>query len=696
MLNGFNHGWLDFEPGVLKSIAGSGICPPLPALIRVDEFQPVNPWRVALPQSSLLLHRPRSECIKVVLPVENFAANYLSHPRGQPHPWPYNLDQLFYVPYSEPILMPVTFLRYFSAAVLASAVWLYAADKPKTNSAPAPADPYAEVQPATESIDLGMYERIRDEGLNRSHVMEFASALMDGIGPRLTASPNARKANDWTRDTLTKIGLENAHLEDWGEFGIGWQQLNTWARLVAPDTAVLIVQATPWSPATSGPVTGDVVFVNIQNEKDMDQYKGKLAGKIVLFGAMRPVPPLEKALFTRSTEKDLEETAEFPVNANAGGLPPELMARIRERMERQKLIEKIAEFFALEKVAAVIEPSRDGANGGGSGGTLFDDNGATLGRTPYKADKQVKIPVVVAAIESYGRLYRLTQAHVPASVEIDVETKFTGEHEHAFNTIAEIPGTDPRLKDQVVMVGGHLDSWIAGTGATDNGAGTIVAMEAVRILKALDIKPRRTIRIALWTGEEQGLFGSKGYVTQHFGSFKTSTAPDQMQLPESMRRPAGPLEVKPEQKLISAYFNVDNGSGKIRGIYTQGNAAVAPIFAQWIAPLKDLGITTITMRNTGGTDHLSFDAVGIPGFQFVQDDLDYDTRTHHSNEDVYERLQAADLKQIATVEAIFVFNAAQRDQMMPRKPLPDPDRLDKLRAPLENVFPGATAPEKKQ
>src|SRR4051812_14550306 len=362
----------------------------------------------------------------------------------------------------------------------------------------------------------------------------------------------------------------------------------------------------------------------------------------------------------------------------------------------EKNTDRAGAFFAKGKGAAVIEPSRDAANGGGSGGTLFDDNGATLGRTPYQADKRGKVPVVVAAIESYGRLYRLTQAHAPVSVQMNVETRFTGEHEHAFNTVAEIPGTDPKLKDQIVMLGGHLDSWIAGTGATDNGAGSIVAMEAVRILKALDIKPKRTIRIALWTGEEQGLFGSKGYATQHFGSTKTSTAPDQMQLPEFMRRPAGPLEVKPEQKLISAYFNVDNGSGKIRGIYTQGNAAVAPIFAQWIAPLKDLGVSTITMRNTGGTDHLSFDAVGIPGFQFIQDDLDYDTRTHHSNQDVYERLQPADLKQIATVEAIFVYNAAQRDQMMPRKPLPDPDRTEKLRAPLQGIFPGAPPTEEKK
>jgi hypothetical protein len=375
-----------------------------------------------------------------------------------------------------------------------------------------------------------------------------------------------------------------------------------------------------------------------------------------------------------------------------------MQARIRERMQRLQMIDKIAKFFADEKVAAIIEPSRDGSRGGGQGGTLFDDNGATLGRTPYVADKKVQVPVLVAAIESYGRLYRLTQAHVPTSVELNVETKFTGDHEHGFDTVAEIPGTDPKLKEQVVMIGGHLDSWIAGTGATDNGAGTVVAMEAVRILKSLGVKPRRTIRIALWTGEEQGLFGSKGYCTIHYGSAKTSTAPDQMQLPEFMRRAAGPLEVKPEQKLISGYFNVDNGSGKIRGVYTQGNAAMAPIFAQWIAPLKDLGLTTITNRNTGGTDHLSFDAVGIPGFQFIQDSLDYESRTHHSNDDTYERLQAADLKQIATVEAIFLYNAAQRDQMLPRKPLPNPEQEQKLREPLEGIFPGAVpaADEKKR
>lgn len=582
--------------------------------------------------------------------------------------------------------MPSRFFRLFPVAIFATAVALHAADKKP--APPAVVDPYAEVQPAHETVDLEMYQRIRDEGLDHSHVMEFAEALMDGIGPRLTGSPNLKKANEWTRDTLTKIGLENAHLEDWGEFGMGWQQLNTWARMVTPDTAVLILQATPWSPSTAGPVTGDVVFVSIKSEADFDKYKGNLAGKVVLYGAMRDVPPEDKAMFERYTEQQLEELAAFPVSARSGGISPERRARIMAYLERLKLVDKVAKFFADEKVAAVIEPSRDGENGGGSGGTFFDDNGATLGREPYLADHKVNVPVAVAAIESYGRLYRLVEAHVPVTVQIDIETKFTGDHEHGYDTVAEIPGTDPKLKDQVVMVGGHLDSWIAGTGATDNGAGTVVAMEAVRILKALGVKPRRTIRIALWTGEEQGLFGSKGYCTQHFGSAKLSDAPDQKALPEFLRRRVGPLEVKPEQKLISAYFNVDNGSGKIRGVYLQGNAAVAPIFKAWIAPLKDLGVTTLTMRDTGGTDHLSFDAVGIPGFQFIQDDLSYESRTHHSNDDVYEQLQPADLKQIATVEAIFIYNAAMRDQMIPRKALPNPEADNKANEPL-NIMPGA-------
>jgi Zn-dependent M28 family amino/carboxypeptidase len=286
------------------------------------------------------------------------------------------------------------------------------------------------------------------------------------------------------------------------------------------------------------------------------------------------------------------------------------------------------------------------------------------------------------------------KANVPVTIELDVSTKFTGDHEQGYDTVAEISGTDPKLKDEVVMVGGHLDSWAAGTGATDNGAGSLIAMEVMRILNSLDVKPRRTIRVALWSGEEEGLFGSYGYVKQHFGSYPLSDTPDQRQLPDFVRKPGGPLTMKPEQKLISAYFNVDNGGGRIRGVYLQGNAAIAPIFAQWIAPLKDLGVSTLTLQNTGGTDHLSFDAVGIPGFQFIQDGLDYGSRTHHSNMDTYERLLPEDMKQAAVVEAIFVYNAAMRDQMLPRKPLPHPELEEKRNMPLPNVMPGAIPPAK--
>jgi carboxypeptidase Q len=582
--------------------------------------------------------------------------------------------------------------RCLPVLLLAATLPLYAADQKKHQTAPAPAaqaaqspdqGPWDEPQPSVEKLDLMMYQRIREEGFQHSHIMEYASALTDDIGPRLTGSPNMAKANAWTRDQLTTMGCVNAHLDDWGEFGMGWQQLNTWVRMSAPDTAVFIAQATPWSPATDGPVTAPAVYVNIQNDSDFDKYHGKLAGKIVLLGEMRPVPPVDQPLLQRYTDKDLEQIAGYPVG---GVMSAAMRARLANYAERMKLTDKLVQFLADEKVVGVIRPSRDARDGGGSGGTFFDDNGAAMGRTPYIRGHEMKVPTVVMAIENYGRVYRLLEAHVPVQIQMDVETKFTGDHEHGYDTVAEIPGTDPQLKDQVVMVGGHLDSWIAGTGATDNGAGTLVAMEVMRILNALHVKPRRTIRIALWSGEEEGLFGSRGYVKEHFGSAPLSTAPDQAALPEFMRRAAGPLELKPEQRLISGYFNLDNGSGKIRGVYLQGNAAVAPIFAQWIRPLRDLGVNTLTMRNTGGTDHLSFDAVGIPGFQFIQDPLDYETRTHHSNMDVYEELQPADLQHAAVVEAIFVYNAAMRDQMLPRKPLPHPELQEQ---PIKNLFPDA-------
>ena len=546
---------------------------------------------------------------------------------------------------------------------------------------------YEQPQPERENLDLSMYDLIRQEGLAHSHVMEYASALTDGIGARLTGSPNLKKANEWTRDQLTAMGCVNAHLEDWGEFGMGWQQLNTWVRMTSPDTAVLIAQAAPWSPSTNGPIAGQATVAEIKEEKDIDQYRGKLGGKVVFLGEPWEVKPVDKPLSTRLDEAELKKLQEYPLK------PPSDEWR-KDYVKRMELRKKIATLMAEEKPLAVVVPSAEMRDNGATGGTFIDDSRADLGMEAYKRENINPVPVAVMAIENYGRVYRLVKAHVPVTIEMNIDTKFFGDHEHGFDTVAEIPGTDPKLKDELVMVGGHLDSWAAGTGATDNGAGTVVAMEVMRILNTLGVKPRRTIRVALWTGEEQGIFGSEGYVTQHFGYAPRSTAPDQMKLPEWLRKSGGPLVLKPDQQKISGYFNVDNGSGRIRGVYLQQNAAIAPIFAQWSEPLKDLGVTTLTMRNTGGTDHLSFDAVGIPGFQFIQDPLDYGTRTHHTNIDVYEELQAEDLAQAATVEAVFVYNTAMRDQMLPRKPLPHPEREEQSTSPLKNVMPGAEAEEK--
>src|SRR5580698_8444649 len=498
-----------------------------------------------------------------------------------------------------------------------------------------PTSSYYGPQPTTEDIDLNMYARIREEGMQHGKVMQFGDALANGIGPRLTGSPNMAKANAWTRDTLTAIGLSNAHLEDWGEFGMGWQQINTWARMVSPDPEPLWLQAAPWSPATSGPVTGQIAYIPLTDSSDLDKWKGKLKGRIVLLGAMRPTPDITEPLFTRYTDADLKEmeSVEQPVarRAQAGPPPQTLEQRLAERARLQRLRTQAMKLFMDEGVVAIITPTRDGGDGGGTG-IIFDDNGADLARDAQKPENAVKIPNAVMMIEHYNRLAHMSEAQVPVTLEVNIDTKITGEHEHGFDTVAEIPGTDPKLKDQVVMVGGHLDSWISGTGATDNGAGSIVAMEAVRILKALGVKPKRTIRIALWSGEEEGLYGSLGYVKQHFGTFAEPKDPQPAYMPAFLRQ-HGPLTTTKEWETLDAYYNLDNGTGKIRGVYTQENWAIAPIFKQWIAPLADLGVTTISYRNTGGTDHLSFDAVGLPGFQYIQDPMDYETRTHHSDMD---------------------------------------------------------------
>ncbi len=510
-------------------------------------------------------------------------------------------------------------------------------------------------QERQEKVDLETITRIRYEGFRDSKVMEYASGLMDSIGERLTGSPNMKRANEWTRDQLAAMGLSNAHLEPWGPFGRGWANQYVNVRMTSPDIAPLLVYAKAWTPGTNGVVTGKCIRVNIEKKEDFDKYKGKLAGMIVIMGPDAEVKPITEAPYKRYTDDDLAKTAEYQI---PGERPP---FRFADFVKRQQFVKELNQFLADEKVLAVIDHSR----GTAGGGTVFVQSGGS-----YKTGETTTVPQLTMASEHWSRIARLLDQKKEVTLELNVVNTFYDDDPMQYDTIAELPGTDK--KDEVVMLGAHLDSWHAGTGATDNGAGTIVMMEAMRILKALDIKPRRTIRIGLWSGEEEGLLGSQGYVQQHFGSRPPMDDPGMKGMPTLMRREAGPVTVKPEQAKVSGYFNVDNGTGKIRGIYLQENEAVLPIFEAWMRPFKDLDMTTITMRNTGGTDHQSFDAVGIPGFQFIQDPVEYETRTHHSNMDVYDRLQPEDLKQMAVIVASFVYNTAMRDQMLPRKPIEPP------------------------
>jgi len=501
-----------------------------------------------------------------------------------------------------------------------------------------------------DKVDLETTGRIRYEGFHNSKVMDYATGLMDSIGERLTGSPNMKRANEWTRDQLTAMGLSNAHLEPWGYFGRGWANQYVNVRMTSPDVVTLLAYPKAWTPGTNGLVQGKCIRATIDDKKDFEKYKGKLAGMIVILGADAEVKPITEAPYKRLDDDDLAKLADYQIPADRAGF------RMADYIKRQQFIKDLNQFFADEKVLAVIDHSR----GTAGGGTVFVQSGGS-----YKTGETTSVPQLTMASEHWTRIARLLQQKKDVSLELNVTNTFYDEDPMQYDTIAEIPGTDK--KDEIVMLGAHLDSWHAGTGATDNGAGSIVMMEAVRILKALNLQPRRTIRIGLWSGEEEGLLGSQGYVQNHFGTRPPMDDPGMKGMPTLLRREAGDVTVKPEQAKVSVYFNVDNGSGKIRGVHLQENEAVAPIFEAWMKPFNDLGMTTLTMRNTGGTDHLSFDAVGIPGFQFIQDPIEYETRTHHSNMDVYDRLQPDDLKQMAVIVAGFVYDAAMRDQMIPRK-----------------------------
>ena len=491
--------------------------------------------------------------------------------------------------------------------------------------------PLGAQRPAADRVDLDAIYRIKDEGLQRSKVMEIESYLTDVYGPRLTGSPNIREAADWTQKTMKDWGLANVHLEAW-PFGRGWQNQKMIAMAVTPRAFPLIAYPKAWTPGTNGPVTGEAIAAVVDSERDFETYRGKLRGKFVLSVAMRDVPAHFDAQGHRYSDAELVDLSKQPPAGRGRG-----RGNFNQDFARRR-----TQFWIDEGVAAVLDASR------GDGGTVFVQAPQGVSRDPKGPPQPTQVTL---AIEHYGRIWRLLEKNVPVTLTMDIDNRFYDQDQNAFNIVGELPGSE--RADEIVMLGAHFDSWHTGTGATDNAAGSAVMLEAIRILKASGVRLRRTVRIGLWGGEEQGLLGSKAYVKEHFGD------------PETM-------QLKPEHAKLAGYFNVDNGTGVIRGVYLQGNEAVAPIFESWMAPFRNLGMDTLTIRNTGGTDHLSYDDVGLPGFQFIQDEIEYDSRTHHSNMDVYERIQPQDMMRNAVIVAAFVLETANRDDKLPRKPLPKP------------------------
>ncbi len=491
------------------------------------------------------------------------------------------------------------------------------------------------VSAQTEPVNLEMIHKIKQEGLRNSMIEELSFWMTDAVGSRLPGSPGMKRATDMAKDKMEEIGLTNVALEPWGEFGKGWDNTRCYIAMIAPYYAPIIATPKAWTAGTEGVLRSEVVLVDIQDEDDFEAYKGKLQGKIVTSSAVTETPPAFEPLARRLTDEDLERIASA---ADQGGRRRFNEADFARYRQLRQLRDQMSTFFKEEGAAAILTPS-------GSFGTIRS-SGAS------RNAEESAITEMLITSEHHGRIVRLLQHDIPVEVEMEVTNNFYDEDLIDYNVIGEIPGTDKNLKDQVVMVGGHLDCWHGGTGANDNASGCIVMMEALRILKSVGVKPRRTIRIALWGAEEQGLLGSRGYVSKHFADRST-------------------METKPEHAKLSAYYNIDNGSGKVRGIYMQENDMLRPIFEAWLKPFEDMGASTVTNRNTSGTDHLSFNAVGLPGFQFVQDPINYG-RGYHTNMDTYERLMMDDMKQTAIIVAAFVYHTAMRDELLPRKPMPEP------------------------
>jgi len=522
---------------------------------------------------------------------------------------------------------------------------------------------------AQDTPDPTMTARIREEGMNHSQVMDIAFHLTDVSGPRLSGSPGLKRAQDWAVDQLKTWCMVNVKREDWGKFGKGWEIQKNYVAMTVPYYHALIGIPKAWTPGTNGAIKGEVVYFKVDTITDLAKYKGKLKGKIIITDAAAPKEQNFEAPPGRFTDAQMAMFANAtPAQGLAGGAPgltgpipgsvPAPAAGGGGRGAggggggarggrsgfggRGVNPNTLAQFELDEGVGLILAQAR------GTDGTVFTTNGASHADTAHMVS-----PSLETSSEDYQRILRLVKAGIPVTLEADIKTEFFTKDLEGYNVVGEIPGTDPNLKDQLVMLGGHFDSWHAATGGTDNASGSAVMLEAMRILSRIGFHPRRTIRIALWSAEEEGELGSRGYVANHFGDIATMT-------------------LKPEQSKVSAYYNIDNGTGKIRGIFLQQNAAAGPIFQQWLAPFKDLGATTVTIANTASTDHAALDAIGIPGFQFIQDPMDYMARTHHSNQDTYDKINPDDMKQMATIVASFVYNTAQRDEMIPRKPLPAP------------------------
>lgn len=490
-----------------------------------------------------------------------------------------------------------------------------------------------------ETVDQVALEKIKNEGLNNSQVETIAFNIIDKSGSRLTNSEGYKRAATYAVKQLTDWGFQNATTEPWGEFGRGWEINKSYVAMTKPYYMPFIAVPKAWTDGTNGEIKGKVVFIDIKSEDDFAKYKGTLKGAIIAMKPRGDQGPSFTPDALRYTEEELKEM-ENPQESSSGGrnYTEEQLAEWRAR---RALNRKIAEFLVEEGTAMIIHGTS------GKHGTLF-----TSSPRSYSSDTPIGATELEMAPEYVNLMARLVENGVDVEIEAEVKTTFNTTNLDGYNVIAEIPGSDPILKSQIVMLGGHLDSWHGATGATDNAAGCIVMMEAVRILKATGLTPKRTIRIALWDGEEQGLHGSKNYVKNHFGEANNTEDSDLLEAREN----------------VSAYYNIDNGTGRIRGIYLQENESVRPIFTSWLEPFNDIiDNTTINPGNTGGTDHLSFDAVGIPGFQFIQDPIEYWSRTHHTNMDTYERLVIDDLKQMAVIVASFVYNTAQRSEKIPRK-----------------------------